>query len=398
MHRVLVPALLCWVASACNDSSARRAAEPTVDTLASGGLVVMNDAPALWADTNGWKLVERYRVTGSIDDSIVLNDPQSVALDDAGRLYVMDQDPAVIKQFDTAGKLIRTIGRDGGGPGEFRVGFITVTGSNLVVHDPRESRTSVFDTSGTFLRSWASLCCYWNSITSDSAGYVLIPGMSPPDSGNLYVRYQVADGSADTLYLPPTPRGDEKFWTFASGSRTMMMMGVPFTPRMVQRTSATGGFLLGYSGDYRIVESRTGWDTQMVFGRKWTPVEISGERKDAIIDSMVDRVVGTANEDEARRIMKPGDIPDAAPAFFGFASDGAGNVWVQVDPGNDHDHTRFDVFDSTGTWLGQVAGPAGAINYRMAWHRGWLATELEDDDGLPIVVVYDVKKGKSPAD
>jgi hypothetical protein len=34
----------------------------------------------------------------------------------------------------------------------------------------------------------------------------------------------------------------------------------------------------------------------------------------------------------------------------------------------------------------------------MAWHNGRLATWLEDDDGLPMVVVYDVKKGDIRAD
>lgn len=395
MRRALLAAVLGWAAASCSDASARRLAEPTVDTLANGALAVMNDAPALWADTNGWKLVERYRVRGSIGDSIVLNNPQSVALDDAGRVYVMDQDPAIIKQFGTDGRLIRSIGRDGGGPGEFRVGFLTVTGSNLVVHDPRQSRTSVFDTSGTFLHSWASLCCYWTSINSDPGGHVLIPGISPPDSGNLYVRYAVEDGSADTLYLAPTPRDNEKTWTFKNGNRSTMMMSVPFSPQTVQRTSSDGGFLMGYSGGYSIVKSRGGRDTQMVFGRKWTPVAISSERKDAIIDSTVRNVTSMVKEDEARRIMKAGDIPGTAPAFTGFGADGAGNVWVQVDPGDDRNHTRFDVFDSTGTWLGQVAAPAGIINYRMAWHNGQLATWLEDDDGLPMVVVYDVKTGEN---
>ena len=42
-----------------------------------------------------------------------LIDPNSVALDEWGRAFVVDQKPSVIKVFDANGSYIRTIGGEG---------------------------------------------------------------------------------------------------------------------------------------------------------------------------------------------------------------------------------------------------------------------------------------------
>jgi DNA-binding beta-propeller fold protein YncE len=82
-----------------------------------------------------------------------LTEPRSVALDATGGVYIADSKPAVIKQFGPGGGFIRSFGREGGGPGEFRIAFLATAPRVLVVHDAESSRTSVFDTTGAFLRS-----------------------------------------------------------------------------------------------------------------------------------------------------------------------------------------------------------------------------------------------------
>ncbi len=88
----------------------------------------------------------------------------------------------VIKVFDSAGGFVRAIGREGAGPGEFRMAFIAVRGSSLVVHDPMNNGASAFDTSGTYLRSWKSSCCFWDDVFIDNAERLYTPTFMQPDS------------------------------------------------------------------------------------------------------------------------------------------------------------------------------------------------------------------------
>jgi hypothetical protein len=54
-----------------------------------------------------------------------------------------------------------------------------------------------------------------------------------------------------------------------------------------------------------------------------------------------------------------------------------------IDPGDDTTHTWFDVFDTTGVYLGQVAGPPGLVSWRISWKDDALLAYVEDADGEP---------------
>lgn len=386
--RFIFPVLLA-AAAACSGRAGSHLAAAKIDTLPGGIVRVMSPSATAWADTSGWKLSEMLRIEGSLGDSTVINDPQSLALDGEGRIFVADQNPAVIKVFDRQGRLVRTIGREGGGPGEFRVGFITIHGANLVLHDPRQARTSVFDTSGTFIKSWTSQCCYWQAIVVDDDGLVYIPGMSPPDSGRMYIRYALDGTTRDTLFLPKGP--EEKFWSF--GNKTMQMsMSIPLSPEMQLRVNPAGGFISGMSDHYEITVSRRGRDTAMVFGRAWSPTPISATRRQAVVDSTIKNVAQQVGEEVARNEVKLGDVPTSAPAYTDIAIDGRGYRWLVVDPGDDVTHTWFDVFDSAGAYLGQVAGPPGLVPWRITWKDDAMLSYVEDEDGQPAVVKYEIRR------
>jgi hypothetical protein len=381
------------LAFACSGRERSHLAAATIDTLPGGIVRVVSPGPTAWADTSGWKLVETLRIAGSIGDSTVINEPMSLALDGEGRVFLADRNPAVIKVFGPDGHLVRTIGREGGGPGEFKVGFIAVHGSSLVVHDPQQLRTSVFDTSGTFVKSWTSLCCFWQQIVVDREGLMYIPGMPPPGSGGMYIRYSIDGTIRDTLLLAPGP--EEKRWTFTSGSgknRSMMSTSVPLSPGLERVVNPAGGFVAGYTERYEIATSPHGQDTTLVFGRAWSPTPISNERRQAIVDSAIQEIAKSWGEKAARDQIKLADVPSSAPAFISIAVDGKGNRWVMVDPGDDSTHTWFDVFDSTGVYLGQVAGPPGLVGWRMIWTDDAMLASIEDADGEPAVVKYEIQR------
>jgi hypothetical protein len=102
-----------------------------------------------------WTVRKENRI-GSVDDpDQALTAPGAVFLAPNGMVYVTQPADLNIRGFDTTGHPVRTIGRSGEGPGEFRMllsaGFV---GDTLYVADQTLRRLSMFTADGQFVRSY----------------------------------------------------------------------------------------------------------------------------------------------------------------------------------------------------------------------------------------------------
>ncbi|MEX1183550.1 MAG: 6-bladed beta-propeller [Gemmatimonadota bacterium] len=103
---------------------------------------------------SGRRDADRLPVLSAVEDLRLgsLADPDSgfsrigaVAVDQDGNVYVVEQQPPEIRVFDAAGTPLRTIGRQGQGPGEFvRPGLIGILLDTLWVNDPGLGRVTLF--------------------------------------------------------------------------------------------------------------------------------------------------------------------------------------------------------------------------------------------------------------
>jgi len=399
MRRSLISLVL--VAACAQGEAASSRGRVVVDTLADGTPRTITELPVGWADTSGWKLVEVARLTGGEEGGAgeIVN-PQDVTLDGAGRIYVSEQDPAVIKQFNPDGSFLRTIGHAGQGPGEFSTAFIAVGGDKLYVQDPSAQRASVFDTAGTYLRSWPSFCCYWMPIETDSAGNVLLQGMPPStavvDDKNPWqrtVRWYRADTTvADTSLVPTGP--EEKRWTIKRGKTGVMSTTVPFQPRMQFTFLGDHRLVSGFADRYLFaVTQKNGADTVAIFGRSWTAAPVPEEVRTSTLNERITQTMKYNDEAAVRNAFQLSDIPTTAAAFDWLGRDGAGNLWIRTPNPSDSTRTTFDVFDTEFRWLGQVSGS----KYLRSWSVGIVGDRVigqgEDDEGNPIVVVYRIERG-----
>lgn len=393
MSRTTAAALAIIAVAACAGEQAEPLAVAQRDTLPGGIVAMHSPGPTGWHDTLGWKLVPDGRVGGALDEPGELIDPQSIALDDAGNLYVADQQPAVIKMFAPDGRFVRTMGREGQGPGEFVTAFISARGGRLAVQDPRNSRLSLFDTAGTFIRSWSSGCCIWAPIQFDRQHRVYVPAMSGPDveASYRYVRYDTIGTAIDTVSVP---KGEEpRMWTVRSGSggnRLQMMTPVPFTPQMRHAVAPDGSIVFGWTGEYRLVRT-DGHDTLGVMSRDWTPDPLSEERRQRHVDGMVERMGPGMDEVVLRNSFPVGEIPSTLPAFAELNIDGGGNIWLTTDA--DSASARFDVFSPEGAWLGRVTIPESFDPFTpAAWGTDRLYVAREDEDGVPYIARYRIAR------
>ena len=383
-------ALLLAIAPACVSDSTPPLATPVIDTTPSGAKRISNPGPTAWHDTTGWRFVEAGRIGGEPGSPGEILNPMMIDVDDEGRVYVVDRSPAAIKVYAPDGSLVRIIGRDGEGPGEYRAPFIAIRGARLAVHDPRLSRTSLFDTSGTFIRSWASACCYWTQPAFDRAGRIVIPLMSTEEATAVrYIRFDTLGRALDTLIVPQ--RGAPRTWVVEEKGVRMMMVSVPLTPTTVHELDPDGGVFVAWSGAYDIVRSNTGRDTALILGRTWTPRPASPERRRGMIEAMIEQQRGDAARETLERTYRLDDVPETLPAFNSFMLDRDGNLWVLTD--SDSTRTELDVFDRSGAFLGSVVAPFHISGYGpAAWGRGALHVVAESEDGTPVVVRYRLVK------
>ncbi len=391
MRRSSFPIVL--LLAACSSVGHERLATAKVDTLPGHIISVTSAGPTAWADTSaGWHLVPAGTIAGEAGTAGELINPQSLAVDASGRIYVADSKPEVIKVFGPDGRFLHTIGREGEGPGEFKAAYLAVRGSTLVVHDPRLARTSTFDTSGTLLRSWKTSCCYYSSIGMDTAGRISIITTATPEQKRYanYVRYRLDGTFVDTIFVPQA--GEAKYWTVRQGKNMMMSMPTPASPRTESTLNPLGGVLYGYSASYRIVASGTGRDTTAVFGRAWSAEPISSAWRHATVERMVSSIGRDYPAASLRESFREDEIPGSFPAFDGIAVDGLGNRWVRR-AGADSLHTAFDVFDATGRWLGPVIAPRNIPAYDVVWTDDAVYFASESDDGTPSVARYRIEKG-----
>jgi DNA-binding beta-propeller fold protein YncE len=151
--------------------------------------------------------------------------PTNLALAPSGDLYVSDgYGNARIHQFTADGRLLRSWGEPGGGPGQFRVphGLAVDRQGTVYVADRESSRIQVFTPDGTYLTKWTDVARP-SQIFIDPAGNFLIaelgwragmwPGTAAPSPDAPGGRVSVFDGRGQLLArwgggLDPCAPGD----------------------------------------------------------------------------------------------------------------------------------------------------------------------------------------------
>lgn len=386
MVRIQMAALL--ILAACADSDTRGY---VVDTSATGVVTVSNTTPSDWSDsTDQWRIVQIANLEASDDDSTgAIISPWHTTLDGAGRLVVVEQVPLSLRLLELDGTLIRTIGREGDGPGEYRSPAPIAFGRYIVVDDPRAARLTVYDTSGALLNTWPAPCCFYAPITRDDSNRVYVRTSSGDDStaSSAFVRISVTSGAADTVHLKRIGP-EQEYWVFMDGS---MRQGIPFQPSDVTGFTPEGHILRGWSGAYEFVKRTFGGDTIRVVRRSWQPVERADSLRRARFDQVRKRMVEQFDEGTVNQVMSFSDIPAEAEPMPGLIADGAGNVWIPI-YAPDATTRQFDVFSPEGIWRGTIHTPWALDEYPEWVGDDKVVTQGTTDEGYPYIRVWRVEK------
>jgi len=96
------------------------------------------------------------RIIGDDDTEIYFDRINTILPDGHGNIYVADGRRRDIQHITASGKLIRSIGSRGEGPGQFReISTVILKGDLLVVHDAHSMRVTVFSRDGRLLHTFS---------------------------------------------------------------------------------------------------------------------------------------------------------------------------------------------------------------------------------------------------
>ncbi|HEU4830543.1 MAG TPA: 6-bladed beta-propeller [Gemmatimonadales bacterium] len=188
----------------------------------------------------------------------------AIALRD-GRIVVANSGSSELRVFDSAGVYLKSIGRQGSGPGEFR-GTITLfphAGDSLIAYDNGNGRFSVFDPDGEYVRlleieagpfpwdDWMHAGAWVSGVRDASVRPCVAAALRAipvPDVPSPPIRRAILD-EAGRLWLRPLGSAESTSW------RVYSIEGAPLgavrLPAGFRPYHIEGGFVLG---------SRTGAD------------------------------------------------------------------------------------------------------------------------------------------
>ncbi len=347
----------------------------TIDTLANGTVRVSNPGYGRWDEGEAWRLTEDLRI-GDVDADGPYQFGQitQVAFGPRGQILVLDGQAQEVRTFDGRGRHVRTIGREGGGPGELRgaIGLSWDSEHNLWVTEVGNARYSVFDCAGTYLtshrRDIPGVVQPWvGGFGVDGMLYDVL-GRGAPD-GTFHFVYYAMDGSASVEDSLPALAYAPSAAAAVPGSASLL------APRLTFRLDPAGSIWFGMTNEYVLYQRDFGGDTIRIVTRAIDRETFSEAEKDSMLAEAARYVPITFPRSQ---------LPEVRPVFQRLIVDDAGRLWVQRSPRPQESATTFDLFAADGIFLGEVHSPVELEWMTPAVLRGdYLLGVTTDSLGVP---------------
>jgi hypothetical protein len=403
MHRLSLPilarcsvlALTAILSTACGATGDRGGAgwTGTVDTLASGQVVVTNPATPSWAPGSEWRVVEELRI-GRVDGEgpDLFGSITSLAVDRGGRIWVLEGQSQELRVFSEAGEHIRTVGRRGGGPGEFSnaLRIDLAPDGNLWVMDPQNNRLSVIDSAGRYLDgknvAGGFVIMPWPGGFDDEGRYYVPVPRFTPSFGTILVRHDAALMPIDTVAAHPRDPIERDFFKIQEGGLTSVSAGVPFQGALLTKYSPAGTYWSLLTDEYRLQEYSAAGDTLRTITRAHALLPVTAADREQAREDLKWFTDQGGKVDWSK-------IPSTKPLANDFYFDDEGNTWVRIRSSSGEVGREFDIFDPEGRYLGVVEFPF-QLRRRPApvFRDGMLYGVVEDELEVPYIAVARVVK------
>ncbi len=335
-----------------------------------------------------------------VEESLLMS-VRGMTMDRAGNVYVVDGRNYRIAVYDNEGNYVRSFGRQGSGPGEFRsIEIVQFDGDIFTLWDSNNRRMTRFHRDGTFLdvQNPPNNMRVSKMYLTPDGNILAFRSINDRRDGFAYTSAAVLvlNSKGDTLATVQSEEivtGSERIRSGTGGSIIVEQRSIPFT------SYPEAEF---YSGEGIMVT------TGMIPEVKWYDltgrltkvyhIDMESRRITPEIEKIYMDDLRTSIEDQARqagrepRSVPETDFPEYAANWSGGFVDDAGYVWLfaMFLPGDDYPPGVVTCFilDPDGCFLGKTT----ILNTRSTIVDGHLLTAVQDEEtGELIPTVYRIR-------
>ncbi len=310
-----------------------------------------------------------------------------------GGLAVLDGQASRVIVFDDRGRLVRTLGGPGEGPGELSslANSLLLRSDTLMVSDWLQGRWARYTVDGTLLphrslpEGWASTRSWWQDAPDGAGFWGRTLRMRVGEDGlwqgeDLLARAQGELLDTVTLFdYPSTSVGGRE------APRLPLVLNTPIWAPLpgggVVWTTIEGSRLSILSADGSLIRT--------VAASDWTRRPATATDHTRLRSVMADRLTMLGGDPGALDIM-PVDQPDSLPAITSLKVDDAGRIWVQLGGSTDFVHpSALNTPDPPTAWGGplwDVLDGEGRRQHRLRFPEGFRLLDLAGNRAAGVLV------------
>jgi hypothetical protein len=347
MKKILLFSFLFWGATQLPllHGQTKEAAWKGKVVMEGGVKVVKNPAEPLYGEFS-FELQEDLAIGGDPNNEVYyFPKGAGLSVDEEGNLYVCDLGNKRVQMYDRSGKYVRTIGRQGQGPGEYMFPIQVLFGAEGDLYVWAPPQIIIYGHDGTFKKR-VVIKAYASPIFVDPERTVFAakhPFLEPGGPKHSIVQLDV-DGSVDRTIAEFRGELAEDQKVIVSHWYCNGTVSSPVTDEL---------FCYGFSGEYKIYVADSEGRTTLIITKDEKPHAISGKEKDETRKSGVSAWSGSTQKPEDDIVF-----PDHRPFFGTILNDDAGCFYVvRFNSILEKDApSSVDVFSNKGIYL-----------YKMTW-------------------------------
>ncbi|HEX7049906.1 MAG TPA: hypothetical protein VF188_06800 [Longimicrobiales bacterium] len=353
-------------------------------------------------------------------------DRNGLAVDAAGRLYVLDRAGVRVLVYDSLGRHGATYGREGGGPGELGMPLsLAVADDSIWVADFGNHRYTIYPRDGgeareVTLAEELGIPTGRLVVADGSIVQVLRPfglrrmlrggaGGPPPEPPRPILRLSTAGEVMDTLWISEPPEMVEaQAGTPSSGRLVMVRTPRQFEPRLEWEAFSDGGIVVADTTAYVLnLIAADGTPVRRV-ARDLPPRETTEADKEFARERLREmqrrgggiRIAirqggggGSASaappaEEFIKAQLEAMTFAPVIPRITGLRVDALDRIWVGVSLDEPETTERIDVFDREGRLIGELTGwelPDAFLGPSLA------ARIVRDEDDVQQILIYRIQ-------
>jgi len=385
-------------------------AAPGVTQRDSAGIIVVENPAGMEMDAGGWGVEDRpFLSIGSLEgaEDTSLHDVTGAHALSDGRVAILNAGSREIRIYDEAAALMRTIGRGGEGPGEFRYMSLggVLPGDTMVVLDPALRRMSLVHPEAGVVRSArldpevSDNATAWGVF--DNRTVLFGRGGTSADREGVYrgvETYRVSDLEgrlAGELGQKPGSEANHIPMTSYSTGEPVIITRVLYFARQGLPVASGDRFYFG-SQDRFEIEAMDSQGTLLRLIRVMEdPVPLTRELWDTYVENRIRTVARDADhERRMRRSMEENSqhLPPSFPAHGALKVDALGYLWVEEYRVPGEETHVWSVFDREGVRRARVTLPVSMQVLEIG--QDYFMGLVEDEYDVEYVQLFRLRRGR----